>query len=755
MIRMLKVWNGYQPDQIVTFSSVEEARLISLGYASADLDGAADAEFLVKGKADPVTGGVGLSIGKNKFGLLGFAPPTPDFAGIIAAVKAAIASPTAKNVLFDDVLYDLGANYIPVVSGIGYIGEEIRFKYQNGGWTDAAPFPIGGSRFKSTAAAVFWDGAEDLAAVTATVAAQDAVFVAGSSDITVTNGAAFTLGNRVYATSSACGFYAGIGYYVVYKSGNVIRLALPDGVGTTYSAFSPIVATDGATKTAFISAGLPNDSCTGVTIRNLIGIEVNTMLKAGAKKTFSFVYSDISDIYATGVVANQGTRNAARLIDVVNFAQCDIQRIFTWDGDGQYYGSNYPQATFLPGNTKFSHIFDSTNAKTMSNGPGGQCLVNHGIIFQAESDSILNEIHADCLQNNRGVTNLARTAQTDAAASINGTASLTVTDGTLWRPGLPFTFNTIAGSNNIYANVVYYVTSQVGNVLTFSNKKGDTNIVPSGTGTVSISTWGFPAIEIGGVGTNPQIASSSFTGMDLEGHSSAQLSLQYIYKSDINPIQCSGIVARQVGNTTLRCTDLPETDFDFACSILYVGNRKVTATTPNWKTFTGAGLSRWSDSTAGHTQDVWALSLHDGKYNTAQQLTPKQRGLEGISYGAFQFIRANVPVCAAQYAIDSSITLSNSVYVGAIVFNGAAGQTFTLPTIVDVDTTQTMVGYTFELINASANALAIATNGTQLVNNIAAKTTTSLVANARCRVTACKTAGGALFWAIHVEAPAP
>lgn len=57
-IRMLQTWNGYQPDQIVSFTTVEEARLISLGYASADLDGAADAEFLVKGKVDPVTGGI-------------------------------------------------------------------------------------------------------------------------------------------------------------------------------------------------------------------------------------------------------------------------------------------------------------------------------------------------------------------------------------------------------------------------------------------------------------------------------------------------------------------------------------------------------------------------------------------------------------------------------------------------------------------------------------------------------------------------
>lgn len=49
MIRMLQSWNGYQPDQIVSFSAPEEARLIGLGYASADLDGPAESVEIIKG----------------------------------------------------------------------------------------------------------------------------------------------------------------------------------------------------------------------------------------------------------------------------------------------------------------------------------------------------------------------------------------------------------------------------------------------------------------------------------------------------------------------------------------------------------------------------------------------------------------------------------------------------------------------------------------------------------------------------------
>lgn len=41
-VRFLMQWNGYSPDAIRTFSDPEETRLVSLGFASFDLDGAAE-----------------------------------------------------------------------------------------------------------------------------------------------------------------------------------------------------------------------------------------------------------------------------------------------------------------------------------------------------------------------------------------------------------------------------------------------------------------------------------------------------------------------------------------------------------------------------------------------------------------------------------------------------------------------------------------------------------------------------------------
>lgn len=61
-IRMLKPWNGYQPDQIVSFTAPEEARLVGLGLASTDLDGDAEGLSLVKAAVN-ATGEITFSTG--------------------------------------------------------------------------------------------------------------------------------------------------------------------------------------------------------------------------------------------------------------------------------------------------------------------------------------------------------------------------------------------------------------------------------------------------------------------------------------------------------------------------------------------------------------------------------------------------------------------------------------------------------------------------------------------------------------------
>lgn len=129
--------------------------------------------------------------------------------------------------------------------------------------------------------------------------------------------------------------------------------------------------------------------------------------------------------------------------------------------------------------------------------------------------------------------------------------------------------------------------------------------------------------------------------------------------------------------------------------------------------------------------------------------------LVGKNTNPTPWIEARMPVCPRVNSRDTTITLGGSSPVGSIVFAGAAGQTFTLPTISDATPASSMVGLIYEIYNSGANALAVATNGTQLFNGAAAKTTTSIPAGQSGKFVAAKTLGGTLFWAAIVYPALP
>lgn len=492
-----------------------------------------------------------------------------------------------------------------------------------------------------------------------------------------------------------------------------------------------------------VSAGYPNDISSGVKMYNLIGLGVNTFIKAGAKNTFSFGFSDLTGIYATGNPSNIGTHNSKRLIDITNFAQSNFTSIITNDSDGQYYGSNYPFATFLPGNSKFRHIFNANNSQ--ANEP----LFQHGILFQAEAGANLNEIHADDIQNNCGIVTL----QTDATATTAAAStSIAVADSTKWPIGMPLWFSSVGtNASVIYAGPTYFVLSQPDSThITLSLSKGGSVLTPPATSAVTINSYGFPAMEVCGVGTGATLTGCNFTGLDIEGTCTTLLLLQQIGYSNIQTNQSDSTLtnyavtgrgsAKVILTSNMGGNHSMTTDFDATCNIEVLGFRGSNA--PQ----SGAGGGLWYNDTAG----MWALSLHTTKFGG---LTTGGVALQGVNTST-PWVKAFYPVCDAQQTKDTTGTLSGSTLPGTTIFNGAAGQTFTLPTITDISPSTTMVGYSIKVINASANSLALITDGTQTINNTAAKTTTTISAGQLCIMTACKTGGGTLFWAVQIMAAA-
>lgn len=681
---------------------------------------------LVTSEIDPVTGGITSQVDGYIFGATGVIPATQDYAGCMAAILAAMKMTTSRTVQFDDVLYDLGGNYLPIISGLRYIGVQPRMAYTNGDWGDKNVRPLGGSRFVTTHDYCFWDGAVDQVAITPPVADQACTVVAGSSAISVPNSTLFPVGLRIYTPEDRSGFYQGASYFVLTSGSNQITIGLADKTA--------VVATQSGAIT--LGAGKPNDSSSNVEMRNLVGVGVKTFIKCGAKNTMGFYYSTIDGIWATGGATKRV------LFDQTNYSQSTYRNIFTYDGDGQNHGCDYPLGVFIPGNSTFDHIFNANN------GTGSSSLTQRGIRFQCEDGSNLNEVHADTIQNNNSLV----TTQTQTATTTAASTDIAVIDGTKYPVGMPVWFSSVGSNTTLYAGNIYFVTYQSGNTIRVSSSKGSSTLAtPDWSGATTINTKGFPGLEVVAVGTG-YITSTSVTGIDVEADATTHILAQQCGSLQMDILQCAaeqsqwGITCRTANGIINNVFEKTTSDIDQNCRLQWYGNR--TGTTPNSRSYGGMGM--WYDKTA----DMAALSLH---FDSAISggIPVSKPFMFGKKPSPFPWVQINFPIGLVQNTQDTTKSFTGSSPVGHIIFNGAAGQTFTLPAISDAATKTSMVGYSFEFTNASSNALAIATSSSQTFNNIAAKTSFNLAANTACKVTASKTGGGTLFWSVMLSAPLP
>lgn len=712
----------------------DQARLIGVTQngGATDITYLAGQDTPVPAGAFPVSavvdagGGVTDSAAGFIFGATGVVPATHDYAGCMAAILAALKMTTSRTVQFDDALYDLGDKYLPIISGLRYVGAEPSIAYTNGDWGDRNVRLLGGSRFATTHDYCFWDGAVDQVAITPTVAEQACTVVAGSSAIAVPDSSLFPVGLRIYTPADGAGFYQGASYFVLTSAANQITIGLPDKTAVVATASGPLT----------LAAGKPNDSSTNVVMRNLLGVGVKTFIKAGAKNTMGFYYSTIEGIWATGGATKRV------LFDQTNYSQSTFRNIFTYDGDGQNHGCDYPLGVFIPGNSTFDHIFNANN------GTGSSSLNQRGIRFQCEDGSNLNEVHADTIQNNNSLV----ATQTQTATTTAASTDITVTDGSKYPVGIPVWFSAIGSNTTLYAGNIYFVTYQSGNTIRVSASKGSATLAtPDWSGSTTINTKGYPGLEVAAVGTG-YITSSQFTGIDVEADATTHILAQQCGSVLIDILQCAaeqsqwGFTARTANGIVNNVFEKTTTDIDKNCRLMWFGSR--TGTTPNSQSYGGAGM--WFDRTA----DMAALSLH---YDSAISggIAVTKPWLFGKKPSPFPWVQAQFPLGLIQNAQDTSKSFTGSSPVGHIVFNGAAGQTFTLPAITDAATKTSMVGYEFWITNASGNALAVATSSSQTFNNIGAKTSFNLAANTHCKLIASKTGGGALFWAVMLSAPLP
>lgn len=665
---------------------------------------------------------VGVLTPTNIAGFTGFVPPTQDYSGIMAALKAAIASTSAKNVLFQDVTYNLGANYIPLVGGIGYKGVATRLGYANAGWVGKQHVIVGGSIFTGTGSYLFWDGALAISSSsTVAVTTQTMTTVAGSTNVTVTNGSLFTVGGRVYIPQGQTGggFYTGIAYYVLSINGNVLTLALPDMVAIPAAS----------TTTIQLSAGYPNDSTSRMSMTDIAcdtttnASNINTIcIKMGAANTFGPIYSDFKHIFVD-------SNHTAHAVDFTNYNQCTFDDIATNYGDGQYYNIDIPGTTGVawePGNSWFTRLFNSNN------GVGDSNFLQHNIQFLSQTGALANEIQIESLQ---ATTAYISTQTTTTSALTNGSANIPVPNSALWPVGLPLWISTAANPNGFSTNVVYFVVSSSANVITLSNQLGGTAINSTGTATMVLNSQGNPPFVMAGIGTGT-FNNAHGKGYDLEGNATM---LMHIQKSTFQAIGTgqmeTGVHAMVVGRgfsgSMVGYTIATSTDFDPVSNVYFWGQRGTT-----YQGYYGVGL--WADTATA--SNAYALNLHTGLVQGFPDFMAVTLGTGNGWVKTENFVGPQVK------------TQDTSKTFGAIndatwnVFNGAVAQTYTLPAITNASTSNTIVGMSFGFINSSANNLAVATSSSQTIMNQSGVTAMTLAPGQWAKYTGAITVGGTLFW---------
>ena len=635
-------------------------------------------------------------------------PATDDYDGIMAARMECIKAGGGV-VRLGNGPYEIGSNYIPLTSGVHFKGNQPTFRFINGEWTDRDTIIVGGTviRGDGTQIAAFWDGAVGLTAPQPIVAATNATFTAGSANIAVASSASFPVGSQVYFTSTGHGFYEGHMYFVLSSGSNVITVGMAERVA--------VVATSSGVLQ--ISAGFPNAATVGGGVENISFSNIRTAVKSGANETVGSIYCKYHRLYVDGLTGY-------RCFDFLNFINTTFHYMWSRYGDGQYYGANVLSSAPLdiqPGNCEFTDHYNNNDRQTA-----------RGLRFEAlGTNTQLNELHIRMIQNN----NKGGVAVTQATSGMTAASpNITVTDGSLFPVDMPVWVSTVSNPNGFSTNLIYFVVSRIGNVIQLSATYRGTAINSTGSAAMNLTHKGFPGIEVVSTPGN-RVQNWSMTGVDVEGPSTAGIVLQnsigsmtiHQFGDDMQASVCArGTAAGMITNTEPNFN----TDFDAtsALNLLLHGQRRNSVVLAN----AGVGMTRDLGLNA------WVLNLNP----YAAQLYPSMKGISGPN-GAFT--QPGLPMAQVMLTADASKTMGNGTG-GWTTFNGAAGQTFTLPAISEATSASTLIGYPIFISNASANSLTVNTNGTQLYNNQATKTSCSLAAGQWLECIAAKTAGGTFYW---------
>lgn len=327
-----------------------------------------------------------------------------------------------------------------------------------------------------------------------------------------------------------------------------------------------------------------------------------------------------------------------------------------------------------------------------------------------------------------------------AATMSNGSANITITDGTKFAVDMPVQVSTT--TNGFTAKAIYFVASVASNVITLRSTQGyGTAINATAGNAVNIISNGFALVEVCGLDASSAITGCCMTALDIEGFASA---LMIIQNSSYHNFQCS-YADPYIGGNHLRTF--------------------VLRASPNGKISNGNTTSFHGDLTSQTTQfegnraEIQAPTFNNSdKYygqGFSSMVLASQRqaqvtlgiALRGVNIPEViinsdtQGIDIESAFTIGQGPMASGHTVSFSADWSSAVFSTAAGGTMTLPAI-----TANNVGTFWFFSNPQANACVVSGTGNNFDGLGTNASTSSVAAHTSAIFQACDT-GSTKYWA--------
>lgn len=565
-------------------------------------------------------------------------------------------------------------------------------------------------------------------APTGVAATDTANITAAATAANTAGGGIVVLRSGAYHLNATLPIYAGVRYQgsppVLNQTTVTTGVYLADGEWTwqsgtiligdaTFAAFEANAVDQGTSA----PANLGNTQITGWGCERIAFDGFTYGIHVGAQNIMGLVWSKLDQLYF---------KNCSQwAVKLVNFAHLQVGQIADMlCQNGQYYGANMDSNVFQPGNSYFNELYH------LNPRDGRDNRLTRGIVFEAISPTgvgaALNENEVGRLQ----VNGYGRTLLSVTAGFTNTSTSITVPDGTKFAVDMPVTFTTTA--NGVTANQCYVVKSVSGNTITIATSRSAAALTATGTSNLTLTTYGFANIEVTSSQTSAVVRACKFAHVDSEGIATTALYAENIgvgefHMSDLPATSLIDLVARKAAQSLFVSYNNAKTDFDANSSIDFRGYRLLTSQRPQ--------RGMWFDATTAVSTYCLGLGT-GGNAAVGGDLHLRTGGAVYPTNGMLEHV----------FARDTSITLG-TFNSGLITFNGATGQTFTLPTIVtDSVLASSNLGMRVRIHNVSANSLTIATDGTQVVNKVVGRTSYTLAAGSAVELVATKDNSGNLYW---------